>query len=169
MADIARAAGVSKASLFHYFGSKKALYLYLTDFSVERISEALDRAASDMPEDFFDRIKRATLIKIEVINRYPGMLEFLYERANESDPEVFSDLKSRERQSLASGFGAFFAGVDLTRFKEGADLRMAMNAVLWIGEGFVRHLPRDAGADTAFRDISAYMDLLRQTFYKEGT
>ena len=50
VADIAVAAGISKASVFQYFGSKKNLYLYLVGYACKKI-------ISGMPEgtdDFFE-------------------------------------------------------------------------------------------------------------------
>jgi len=38
ISDIASTAGISKAMVFHYFGTKKELYLYLVNTCVDSIS-----------------------------------------------------------------------------------------------------------------------------------
>ena len=41
--DIATAAGISKASIFQYFGNKQALYKYLLQYCNEQMKQATTR------------------------------------------------------------------------------------------------------------------------------
>lgn len=63
--DIASAAGISKASMFQYFGSKPALYEYLLNYCVSQMKKAYDLKALDVDEDFFDRVWKACVMKVE--------------------------------------------------------------------------------------------------------
>lgn len=49
--EITKAAGISKGILFHYFGTKKAFYLYCLDISLRRLAAKTPDSESD---DFFD-------------------------------------------------------------------------------------------------------------------
>ncbi|MEH7123765.1 TetR/AcrR family transcriptional regulator [Bacillus sp. JJ1773] len=61
-------AGISKGILFHYFKSKKNLYIYLVGYCVDLLTEitmeALKKVRSD---DFFERVKEIFLLKHEII------------------------------------------------------------------------------------------------------
>jgi TetR/AcrR family transcriptional regulator len=54
--DIATAAGISKAMVFHYFGSKKALYLYLIEYCGTMLEAEFNEKLNTV-NDFFDRLK----------------------------------------------------------------------------------------------------------------
>ncbi len=74
---ITKRAGISKGILFHYFKSKKNLYLYLVNYVgellTEKIMEALREIQSD---DFFERIKEIALEKQKVTARYLQEAQF---------------------------------------------------------------------------------------------
>ncbi|GGJ57606.1 AcrR family transcriptional regulator [Anoxybacillus voinovskiensis] len=65
-------AGISKGILFHYFKSKKNLYLYVVTYAKnllsEKVMEALQRISST---DFFARVKEIALAKQRVLAQYP--------------------------------------------------------------------------------------------------
>lgn len=75
---ITRRAGISKGILFHYFKSKKNLYLYLVnyvkDLLTEEVMEALKQAKAD---DFFERIKEIVLLKQKVTANYLQEAHFI--------------------------------------------------------------------------------------------
>jgi TetR/AcrR family transcriptional regulator len=70
-------AGISKGILFHYFKSKKNLYLYLVnnvrDLLTEKTMESLKEIKSD---DFFERIKEIVLLKQKIT--VPYLLETIF-------------------------------------------------------------------------------------------
>lgn len=65
-------AGISKGLLFHYFKSKKNLYLYVVMYAKnllsEKVMEALQHISST---DFFARVKEIALAKQRVLAQYP--------------------------------------------------------------------------------------------------
>ncbi|WP_044896077.1 TetR/AcrR family transcriptional regulator [Bacillus alveayuensis] len=75
---ITRRAGISKGILFHYFKSKKNLYLYLVnyvkDLLTEKTMEALKQIKAD---DFFERVKKIVLMKQKVTAQYLQETQFI--------------------------------------------------------------------------------------------
>jgi TetR/AcrR family transcriptional regulator len=75
---ITRRAGISKGILFHYFKSKKNLYLYLVnyvkDFLTELVMEEMEKIQSD---DFFERIKEIVLLKQKLTVQYLQETQFI--------------------------------------------------------------------------------------------
>jgi len=47
ISDIATGAGISKAMIFHYFGTKKALYLYLMDLCGNMLMNEMNAKSSN--------------------------------------------------------------------------------------------------------------------------
>ena len=60
--DIAVMAGISKASVFQYFGNKQALYQYLLDYCIAQMKQAYDASTLDLNTDF--KVIAAQLDKI---------------------------------------------------------------------------------------------------------
>ncbi|MDR1616604.1 MAG: TetR/AcrR family transcriptional regulator, partial [Syntrophomonadaceae bacterium] len=81
IADIATEAGVSKAAIFHYFGTKKALYLYLFNYAFDELLAG----QTEGTEDFFECLEVEIQNRIRINARYPGMYEFLLLQTRKKD------------------------------------------------------------------------------------
>lgn len=66
VSDIAIATGISKALVCHYFGTKKALYLYLIDLCINTIMNELHQKFDTSVTDFFARIKLQPVLKFRL-------------------------------------------------------------------------------------------------------
>ncbi|TGA99405.1 TetR/AcrR family transcriptional regulator [Sporolactobacillus shoreae] len=156
VSDIAAAAGISKAMVFHYFGTKKALYLYLIKLCgttmMDEINEKFDRAVTD----FFDRIRLAGDIKLAVIQKHPAILLFLSSVLHENDDEVKQDIRMLLADQNVTSFREkiAFEGVNTSKFKEGVDPKLIVKMLTWMSEGY-------------FNDITGYGDTDLEIFYKE--
>lgn len=64
-------AEISKGSLFHYFKSKKNLYLYIFDYCRQLLGDKIiTEIETVQSDDFFDRIKQFILVKQKVQYEY---------------------------------------------------------------------------------------------------
>ena len=86
--DISVAAGISKASMFQYFGSKQALYQYLFQYCSAQMKQVYDTEALDANADFFDRVWTASVMKVENLRKHPYVAAFIASAAAEQSPEV---------------------------------------------------------------------------------
>ena len=169
MNDIATAAGISKGLVFHYFGSKKALYLYLAEISgAIFLSEMKSRFDKNI-SDFFDRIKLATEIKMSVMKKYPALLLFLGSMYYETDEEVADSIKEILAQSEEIRSGLAFDGMDASKFKEGIEPQLVVNILVRFSEGYVSNSPDMAALDIEklLSEFEACLDLMKNNFYKE--
>ncbi|MCM3160109.1 TetR/AcrR family transcriptional regulator [Metabacillus litoralis] len=67
-------AGISKGILFHYFKSKKNLYLYVVDYCSQLIGgKIIEEIKKVKKNDFFERIKEVVLIKQRI--QYDFLIE----------------------------------------------------------------------------------------------
>lgn len=166
--DIATAAGISKAMIFHYFGTKKDLYLHLVNFSSSTLMSAMDEKLNYGVTDFFDRMKLAMDIKISVMKKHPAILLFLNSMYLEKDDEVKADIQAALKKG--EGFRSKVAhdDIDATKFKEGIDPNLVMKMITWLAEGYVSKLPSQAGLniEDLFKEFDECINLLRNHFYK---
>lgn len=69
---IVNRAGISKGLLFHYFKSKKNLYLYVVHYAKQLLAEKTMEAVNEIRcNDFFERIKQIVLTKQQIFMKYP--------------------------------------------------------------------------------------------------
>lgn len=169
--DIAAAAGISKAMVFHYFGTKKDLYLYLINYCYKLISTAIDEKFDSSVTDFFDRIQLSSDIKLSVLYKHPASMSFLTSAYFETDPEVkgaINDLLSR-----SEGFRnkIMFEGMDTTKFKAGVNPHLVLKILLWMAEGSINSMNlkdfTQEDMDNFLEEYYEGMNLLKNNFYKE--
>ncbi len=169
--DIAAAAGISKAMIFHYFGTKKALYLYLLNYCgsimIKEIRENFDNTVTD----FFDRIRLSSSIKIAVLKRHPALFLFIKSAYFEMDETVSDHVKALYLGSEGEAFRnkIAFNGTDTFKFKDGVDLTLVMKMLVWQAEGFMNQFSREAEIDmeSFCKEYFQCMELLKKNLYKE--
>lgn len=169
ISDIASAAGISKAMVFHYFGTKKALYLYLVDFCGNTLMNEVNEKFDNSITDFFDRIILSSSIEISVLKKHPAILSFITSAYFENDEEVKEDLKAITAQGEGFRNKIAFDCVDYSKFKDGIDLKLVMKMLLWMADGFTKQISDNTGVDydSFFKEFYDCMNLLKNNFYKK--
>jgi len=171
VSDIASEAGISKAMVFHYFGTKKALYLYLIDLCSDIIMNEIDEKFDKTVTDFFDRIMISANIKMSVMKKHPDIFWFLTNVYFETDVEVKNDIKT----ILAKGDNfrnkIAFEGIDTSKFKAGIDVKLVIKMLVWLAEGYTSQLTNkidtETNFDELFKEYYECMKLIKNNFYKE--
>jgi len=167
MADIAEYAGVSKASLFQYFGSKQKLYLYLYEFGCNKIINTVTEKMQPLSDDFFERMVVVQEIKTEIILQYPSMYDFFYTSLNEQDSEVIDGIDKSNISYISDGYKLLLNGINWDKFNPGIDADMVMNMVTWFSEGYTKSIMgQDKTIEEMNKEIYKYLDLLKQSLYK---
>lgn len=169
VSDIAAEAGISKAMVFHYFGTKKDLYLYLMEFCIGLVMDAINERFDRSITDFFERINMAASIKISAMEKQPSSLSFLSSVYFEKDEEIKSDIKIRLEMSEGIRSKLAFEGMDVSKFKAGVDPKLVMKILDRYTEGFINALPSyvDFDLDSIMEEFNECFQLLRNNFYKE--
>lgn len=168
--DIASSAGIAKSMVFHYFGSKKALYLFLLEHCSGLISEEMSQAHALESTDFFERIKASAKVKLSAMQRYPGILVFLGNAFNETDKTVEPDIRAFMANRTSSTRQLALEGVDLSRFKPDIDIGLVYKILMYLTEGYLSKSPvkTRSDMDRMVDELEACMNLLRNHFYKEA-
>jgi len=172
ISDIATGAGISKSMIFRYFGTKKALYLYLIDLCGNMLMNEFDKKLDNTVADFFDRILLVTNIEISVMKKHSEILSFLGSMYLEKDEEVKEDIKAYLEKGEEFRRKIAVDNVDASKFKDGIDSKFVMKMFDWLGAGYVSQLSSKAGInsedlDKDFNDFEKCIDLFKINFYKE--
>ncbi|MFD0590383.1 TetR/AcrR family transcriptional regulator [Paenibacillus sp. GCM10027627] len=171
--EIAKEAGISKGLLFHYFTSKKDLYVYLYDHTIRITSEAVANKIDLLEKDLFVRMRQLSIVKLGIFGVYPNFFEFLKSVYFEEAADVSHELQDKRKEIAASEYFKLFADIDRTKFKDGVDPNKALQIILWSLEGLgeqerekYRKLGQKVDIDALLEQTDQYLDLFKLSFYK---
>ncbi len=168
VSDIAKVADISKAMVFHYFGTKKDLYLYLLKMCTDIIINEINNGFDSTVTDFFERIKQSAELKASVMRKHTNIPAFILGAYFESDSEVKSDITSLLAVGDDYRDKIAFDGMDTLKFKEGIDPKLVLKMLIWMAEGYSSQLSFSTlDLDVMLKEFYECMDLLRNNFYKE--
>lgn len=170
---IVKEAEISKGLLFHYFNSKKQLFLFLYNYCIDTNMNEFYKKVDFKEKDFFQRLRQTQYIKMELLNKYPEMFKFI-ETANIENGEIKNDLDNINKKELESASRRVFEGIDISKFKDDIDINKAINIVIWTFQGFNNKVMSEASSrdskqieyDKAFAEADAYIEMLKICFYK---
>ncbi len=167
VSDIAAAAGISKAMVFHYFGAKKELYGYLLEYCNEIMMKEIAEKYDYSITDFFDKMKMGTEIKMRILEEHPSILSFYNRVHHEPDPEVQDHRNEalKTRSDLSGKIG--FMNMDTTKFKEGVDPKLVLSILTGISENYSNQVNAGRSIEEALHEFYACLQLLRSNLYKE--
>ena len=139
MADIAKEAGVSKALLFHYFETKKKLFLYLWNLTAEKTRESLVTSDVEGDKDFFSAMEKGLKAKMDLARSWPWMAIFAVKAWYEDDPEVSPDItKSTDPYAKVTGETMRLLYPD-TDFRDDLDIGVMYKDMYYMSEGYLWH------------------------------
>lgn len=168
VSDIATKAGISKAMVFHYFGTKKELYLYLIRLCYSIITTEIRDNFNHNITDFFERITLASDIKIAAMKKHTAILAFLTSIYFETDKEVRKDIEVMLAEGEEFRNHLALDDLDTSKFKENIDVNLVMKMLVWMAEGFSNdlNLKGEFNLDTMCKEFYECLDLLKENFYK---
>lgn len=170
ISDFSGASHISKAMVFHYFGTKKELYLYLVATCVDSISTEVVEKFDQQMTDLFDRILYTSQLKISLLKKHPNISAFIQSAYLEEDEEVKEELRMifSKDQGETIGKQVALEGADLTKFKEDVDPKLVMNMMEWISDGYMSRMSQtgDTDMEEFYRVFEQCLQLFKRNFYK---
>lgn len=165
--DIASAAGISKASMFQYFGSKPALYEYLLHDCVSQMKKAYDSSILDVSLDFFDRVWKASVMKVENLKRFPHVAAFITSAATEPAEEVRALIQSTLADGTDSTETMVLHPEDCAKFKRPEDAKLVFQMLMLLSYGIVSRCESEMDYDSIMSELESILKMLKRNFYKE--
>lgn len=168
--DIASKAGISKGLLFYYFHNKKEFYLYLYDYCVELMMQKVRLEEIKEIDDFFDLLDYGAQKKLELISKYPYILNFIIKAYYSQKEPISSEMNQRIQDMIDYVFDMYFQYIDISRFKEGIDVKYICHMLLWMGDGYLMEKQRMGerlNVDEMLKDFREWMIMFKRMSYKE--
>lgn len=163
--DIAMAAGISKASIFQYFGNKQDLYKYLLDYCISQMKQAYDVGALNVKTDFFDRVWEASVMKVENLKKHPHIASFIASAAMEQAPEQMCSVFSLANEKFIEAL--VLRDEDREKFKRPEDADQVFRMFMLLGQGMAVQLENGADFDDVMTEFEKILKMLKYNFYKE--
>ena len=167
IADIAKEAGIAKGMVMYYFGSKKNLYISLTQLCGKVLMKEIEKGLDKSVTDFFDKIKMVSDIKIAMIKKHPAIISFLTSVCYETDEEVADVIEKFKSKGFHDRSKILLDCTDLSKFKDDVDPKLLDRFFVWASGGLANDLLTNEKIDEFIKDFYNLLDLMKKYFYKD--
>ena len=174
---IVQTAGISKGLLFHYFGSKKKLFLYVLDHTIHHLMGKMTRYSASLSGDLFETLGQYALIKMQIGIEEPQMYHILYDVYVNLPPEIKDDLMARYGQILSDQRKSFIMTMDAAKLREDVTAETAANLIIDFLDGYYQRsidryktmTPDEllASMDDMKEEIMRYLLIIKRGIYKD--
>ncbi len=172
--EIVKSAGISKGALFHYFASKKDLFLFLCDYVFGVVSREFYEQIGHCGGDLLSRYQRAAMLKGAVYQRYPRLFEFIKRLSIEKSPDIAAELAQQLGKMMAYGYENLLGNLDESLFRTDIPIDKARDLIVWALENYgARSMEligdkrvEEINMEALNADFGEYLDVLRKCFYK---
>lgn len=172
---IVKKADISKGILFHYFGSKRNLYLYILDYVTDFAVRKFYTMNSEPPSDIFERILSYSVIKLKMYYDEPLIYSFIYTAFISTPEELKDDIQEKYNRLYGENMAVFLKGIDTSAFRKDIDPNKAMESILLFVDaitnkylGIYKSIPADeamANLDRVMKESIEYIDILKYGIY----
>lgn len=132
---IVKEAGISKGLLFHYFGSKKNLYIFTLEYSARYLMMELSQGIDKEEQDLFRLYQLVEKNKLRMLKNYPYLELFLTGCATEQHPDVRSDAVTWD-QSVHEAYEQIYEQADTQNLREGLTRSQVTEMISLCMEGY---------------------------------
>ncbi|MFZ7942430.1 TetR/AcrR family transcriptional regulator [Neobacillus sp. 19] len=172
--EMVKEAGISKGLLFHYFGNKKQMFLFLFDYCYELIAEEFYRKINLTERDFFARIRQAVIIKMELLTTHPDLFRFIEGAYLEDSAAVKIEVDKKIKELNDINIGKVYEGIDFSKFRDDIDVKKAIKIITWTFEKMSeeefskakRSPEHHIDYQKVFEEAEDYFEILTKAFYK---
>lgn len=173
---IVKEAGIGKGMLFYYFKSKRDLYEFLAQYSLDFVIEKYFSRINTNETDFIERLKKTTRVKFEAQTENKNVFNFLGTFMLTADFELPQPIQEKYESIQRRGNAMIYEGVDLSLFRDDVDVEKAFKLIRWSIEGYQNELLHKLKGrnmtqidfDPYWAEFYEYLDILKKSFYKEG-
>ena len=175
--EIVKRADISKGILFHYFGNKKNLYLYVLDRTLDRVIDKFNTAYSVATSDLFERIALSAMIKLKLSLEEPLVYKLIFVTFINTPKSIEDEIKQRYKRLYDIAIPMLLDGLDLSKVRSGIDPNKAIEVIVLFMEGFqakyieaYKNIPPEQALsliDQLSEESKAYMDILKKGIYTQ--
>lgn len=174
---IIKKAGISKGILFHYFGSKKNLFLYLIDYATGILQKSFDQLVDKVSSDIFERLIEMSLVKLKIFQQHPVLYRFLMENYGDMPPDIKMEIAKRHAALAKQNYRLIYDGIDYSSFREDLDrdksLEFVFLALKAYSDKYIESFKFQpdkglAELEEVNQQLRSYMEMIRFGVYKRS-
>jgi AcrR family transcriptional regulator len=152
---IVRNTGISKGSLFQYFGSKKELYFAVLEHTARSLVEALKKKLTGLPSDIMERLKKILETVLDSYREKPLVALLLWSVMEKTDRESLVELVNRIHWQAQMDFIGLLYGADTSNLRYGID--ETVEFIRWVLEGLRQETLKElSSGDTLESDLESF-------------
>jgi len=170
---IVREAGVSKGLLFHYYKSKKDLYILLYNHANNVIEEEIYSEVNFADRDVLNRLYQGTIANIDAFEKHPLFVKFREQNALVEDLDIIKATEANSKEKRIRVYEKLFNDIDYYLFSDTINVDRSIEVIKWTIDRLSEDWKLKHSTDMksyAFEqlsmDISYYLDLFRSAFYR---
>jgi TetR/AcrR family transcriptional regulator len=172
---IVKKAGISKGILFHYFVSKKNLYLYILDIAIDNSIKKFYVINKKPATDIFNRLLERAQIKMQLAYEDPRVFKFVTSAFSNVPQELKTDLENRYKKIMEEHLPITFKDIDYSKFRKGVDKNKAIELIVLCLEGlfnkYMNIYKSQGGWDTLkmeaiMKESQEYIEILKKGIYE---
>lgn len=177
--QVAQKAGIAKGMVFHYFGSKRGMFEYLVEYSVDCFEHwfaKLDDVINNL--DYIEQYRRITKIKLSAYIREPYMFEFFTMIfMHPENMDVSEKVKSSYQHCMdlrAEAFASLQSGHNISFFRRDLGEEKIRKYITWLIDGYSQNLLAtlnekplaDMDLDVYWDEFDDILDDMKRLFYE---
>ncbi len=174
--SIIKKAEISKGILFHYFGSKKKLYLYILNYCVNLLTDILYDRMGDLPSDFFERVVKSGMLKLKTLYEYPAVYKLIIDVFTNTPEELKSEVQDMYTKLYRDNVPILFKDIDTSKFRDDIDKNKTIELIMFTIDGLsskymnsIKNMPSDklmSDFESFIQKYYEYIDILKKMVYK---
>jgi len=166
ISEIAEEAGISKAAIFHYFSTKKDLYIFLYNYINEELYKSLATGIEKGIEDFFECAAVYMQARLRLCKTHPGMYELFRMHAKKTGFDEIEELSKIAKKRVKKDVSMIFSKVNVNKFLDCYDLDKISKLVSWIETGCLTELAETMSIEEVHSEMERYLHIIKKAVYK---
>lgn len=159
---IVKKADISKGILFHYFGNKKNLFLYIFDYAINYLVNKYYAVKVTQPNDLFERLVWISTIKMKMVYEEPLLCRLAFDAFLNMPEDLKPDLMEKYAAYYTQLMPPVLEGIDMSRFRSGIDPQKAIETILLCLDGLSQNYLKMYKNKPAEEIISLMEDIMEE-------
>jgi len=171
---IIKDAEISKGILFHYFGNKKSLYLYIVDYCLQLLVSEYRKYPLNQPGDIFERILEFGMLKLKVTHANPNISKLIAHAFMNTPESIRSEIQDKYKKLSNELMPSIFQDIDSSKFRDGINPKKALEMVMLFLEALQTKYTKEyqgreqdllGDVDKIMEEYTEYIELLKYGIY----
>lgn len=171
---IIKDAKISKGILFHYFGNKKSLFLYIVEYCIQFIITEYKKYPLEKSKDIFERIIEFGMIKLQISHANPDITKLIVHAFMNTPEGIRTEIQERYKQLSLEFLPSIFKDIDSSKFRNGVNPEKALEIVMLFLEALQQKYNREYqgreqelldDVDKIMKEYKEYVEVLKYGIY----